>query len=287
MAIHIITDSTCDLTREEADELGVTVLPILVHIAGKDYRDRVDLSADEFYEKMIEEEELPKTSQITPYAYEEAIQEQIQKGNEVILITCGSTFSGCYHNAYMVAQDYPETVTVIDSDCASFCLQILVRYACELIKRGLSLHEITGILEEEKKYIHIICLVDTLDYACKGGRVSPLVAAAGKMLGIHPVITVWKRKIEVVGKARGSRSGNNLLIKEIVDSGGIRFDMPFCLGYSGLSDRKLKKYIEDSAPLYEGKTDEGFHICQFGSSIGTYSGPGAVGCAWFAKKPNR
>lgn len=284
MAIEIITDSGCDLTPEEAAQLNIRLLPFVVRISNKDYLDRVNLSADNFYEKLIEESGLPKTSQITPYAFEEAISSAQSRGNEALIITISAKLSGTHRNAELAAQECEANVEVVDSMSATIGEQILVKRACQLRDEGKSLKEMKSILDEEKKYIHIIALVDTLEYLRKGGRISKAEAIAGGMLGIHPVLKAIDGKIEVIGKARGSRSGNNLLIQEVLNSGGICFDKPYALAYSGLSDRKLQKYIQDSAPLYEGKTDV-LPISQCGSTIGTYAGPDAVLCAWFAKKP--
>lgn len=284
MAIEIITDSGCDLTLEEAEKLNIRLLPFVVRINNKDYLDRVNLSADDFYEKLIECADLPKTSQITPYAYQEAISSAQARGNDIIIITISSKLSGTHRNAVLAQQNSDANVEVVDSLSATIGQQLLVKRACQLRDEGKSLNEIKNTLEEEKKYVHIIALVDTLEYLKKGGRISKASAIAGSMLGIHPVLKAIDGKIEVIGKARGSRSGNNLLIQEVLQSGGIRFDKPYGLAYSGLTDRKLQKYIKDSAPLYEGKTDV-LPVSQCGSTIGTYAGPDAVLCAWFAKKP--
>lgn len=284
MAIEIIVDSGCDLTVQQAQQMNITMLPFVVRIGNTDYLDRVSLSAEEFYEKLIEETELPKTSQISPYAYQEAVSHVLERGNQALIITITSHLSGSYRNALLTAAQTGKDVVVVDSLSASIGEQILVRRACQLRDEGKTLQEMENILNEEKKYVHIITLLDTLEYLNKGGRISKATAIAGSLLGIHPVIKAVDGQIEVIGKARGSRSGNNLLIQEVVNSGGIRFDMPYALAYSGLSDRRLQKYIADSRPLYEGRT-ESFPISICGSTIGTYAGPEAVICAWFANKP--
>ena len=268
MAIEIIVDSGCDLTVQQAQQMNLILLPFVVRIGNTDYLDRVSLSAEEFYEKLIEETELPKTSQISPYAYQEAVNSVKQRGNQALIITITSRLSGSHRNALLAAQQAQKDVVVIDSLSASIGEQLLVKRACQLRDEGRTLLEMETILNDEKKYIHI----------------SKAASIAGSLLGIRPVIKAVGGQIEVIGKARGSRSGNNLLIQEVVNSGGIRFDMPYALAYSGLSDRRLQKYIADSRPLYEGRT-ESFPISVCGSTIGTYAGPEAVICAWFANKP--
>ena len=128
----------------------------------------------------------------------------------------------------------------------------------------------------------LIALLDTLEYLKKGGRISKTVAFAGGVLNIKPVVTIQDGKVEVIGKARGSRQGNNLLIEKIQESGGIDFDMPILLGYTGLSDALLKKYIEDSRDLWQEQAEslDSTLVC---SVIGTHVGPGVVAAAFFRK----
>ena len=141
---------------------------------------------------------------------------------------------------------------------------------------------IAETLEEEKKKIVIVALVDTLKYLKRGGRVSKTVAFAGTLLNIKPVLALIGGKIQILGKARGSKQGNNLLVQEIEKAGGVDFDKPVLLGYTGLTDALLQKYMEDSKPLWEGNLDE-IRYTTIGSVIGTHAGPGAVAVAFFKK----
>lgn len=280
MSIRIITESSSDIDQDISKELNITVLPIQLHIGEKDYQDGIDISKSRFYELLIEEDALPKTSQITPFTYEEAIKKEMDDGNEVLIISLAEELSGCYRNAVFSSEEYKDKVSVIDSRSATLGQQVLVLRAVQLVKENKSLNEITTILEEEKKHVHVIALMNTLEYLYKGGRISKAAYAAGALLGIKPVITIEEGKINVLGKARGSRSGNNMLMKEVEKSGGIDFSRPISLGYSGLSKEKLDKYIKDSSSLYEGKIDT-LPITQLGPTIGTYAGEGAVCFAWF------
>ena len=123
-------------------------------------------------------------------------------------------------------------------------------------------------------------MLDTLEYLKKGGRISATAAIAGSLLNIKPVINVIDGVINTLGKARGSKQGNNLLVKEIQQAGGVDFSMPLLLGYTGLSDVLLKKYIEDSSYLWEDSIDS-LESTVIGSAIGTHAGPGAVAVAFF------
>ena len=121
---------------------------------------------------------------------------------------------------------------------------------------------------------------DTLEYLKLGGRLSGAAALAGNILSIKPVVTIEDGEVKVIGKARGSKNGNNMLIQITKDLGGVDFSMPLCFGYSGLTDEMLQKYISDGATLYEGKTDK-LNIVSVGPTIGTYTGPGAIAVAFF------
>ena len=157
------------------------------------------------------------------------------------------------------------------------------RFACWLqvmIPAYGDAKEIAKLLEEEKKKIVIVALVDTLEYLKKGGRVSKTVAFAGTVLNIKPVLSVIDGQIHMLGKARGSKMGNNLLVQEIDKAGGIDFSKPVLLGYSGISNALMEKYIEDSRHIWEGNMPQ-VRYTTIGSVIGTHAGPGAVAVAFF------
>ncbi len=156
----------------------------------------------------------------------------------------------------------------------------MTELAFSLLDSGKSAKEVAQILEEEKKKIVVVALVDTLEYLKRGGRVSKTLAFAGNVLNIKPVLSVINGEINLIGKARGSKRGNNLLVEEIDKAGGIDFSKPTFLGYTGISDALLLKYIEDSKRLWEDKIDR-LRYTTIGSVIGTHAGPGAVAVAFF------
>ena len=155
--------------------------------------------------------------------------------------------------------------------------------ALRFIDEGLSPEEIVSKIEEEKKNIVLIALVDTLEYLKKGGRISKTVAFAGTVLNIKPVLSIVDGEILMLGKARGSKQGNNLLVQEIEKAGGVDFSKPILLGYTGISDALLLKYIEDSKHIWEKGVDE-VRYTTIGSVIGTHAGPGAIAVAFFKNK---
>ena len=277
MKTRIIVDSTADLMPEYKSR--VSVVPLTVHFGEEEYIDGVTIDHKTFYEKLIESDVLPSTSQATPDAFMKEFEKAKTAGEAAVVITLASKFSGTYQSAMIAAADY-ENIYVVDSASAAMGSGILVELAFRLLDEGKSAEEIAAILEEEKKKIVIIALVDTLEYLKKGGRVSKTVAFAGTVLNIKPVLSVVDGEINMLGKARGSKMGNNLLVQEIDKAGGIDFSKPVLLGYSGISDALLQKYIEDSRYIWEGNLKE-VRYTTVGSVIGTHAGPGAVVVAFF------
>ena len=282
MAVRFIVDSAADIKPAEAKDLGIIHIPLKVMFGDVEYRDAVDLSHREFYEKLIESDTLPTTSQITPAEFADVYEEVVATGDTAVVITLSSKLSGTCQSAMIAAQDYEGKIFVVDSEHVSLSERILVLRGLELAKEGLEAKDITLRLDIEKKNIKLLALLDTLEYLKKGGRISSAVAFAGGLLNIKPVITVEEGVVEMVGKARGSKQGNNLLRELVQKSGGVDFNKPYCLAYSGLSDSLLQKYINDSAELWQESTDK-LPIATVGCTIGTHAGPGAVAVAFFAK----
>ncbi|MBQ6588770.1 MAG: DegV family protein [Butyrivibrio sp.] len=280
MAVRIITDSASDIPQEKGKEWGITILPLKVRFGEEEYLDGVTLSATDFYKKLVETDAVPKTSQITPYEYSEEFRKADECGDELIYISISSGVSGSYQSACMAAQEYSDNIYIVDSK--QFCISqyIIVQRAVQLRDQGYSAKEIVDIMEPEIKKAHVIAVFDTLEYLKLGGRISAAAAFAGNLLMIKPVITIDEGVVKVIGKARGSKNGHNMLMEFIRKSGGIDYSKPTCLAYSGLSDEMLKKYVEDSKVLYEGHED-GIQYAVAGATIGTYTGPGAIAFAYF------
>jgi len=277
MNTRIIVDSTADLMPEYKSR--VNVVPLTVRFGDEEYIDGVTIDHKTFYEKLIESDVLPTTSQATPDAFMKEFEKAKAAGEAAVVITLASKFSGTYQSAVIAAEEY-DNIYIVDSASAAMGSGILVELALRLLDEGKNAEEIAKALEEEKKKIIIVALVDTLEYLKKGGRISKAVAFAGGVLNIKPVLSVVDGEINMLGKARGSKMGNNLLVQEIDKAGGIDFSKPVLLGYSGISDALLRKYIEDSRNIWEGNLRE-VRYTSVGSVIGTHAGPGAVVVAFF------
>ena len=281
--VKILVDSASDIDLEEAEKLGISLLPMEVRFGDEEFLDGVNLSHRKFFEKLVESVELPKTSQINEFRFEESFRKLTENGDEVVAIVISSKLSGTYNCAKKASEAFAGKVEVVDSLNACIGERILIQYALRLAKDGKrSAKEIAKELDDKKGKIQVLALLDTLKYLKKGGRISSVVAFAGEMLSIKPVVSVVKGEVKLVGKAMGSKKGNNLLMQLVEKCGGIDFDMPYALGYSGLSDEYLKKYLKDSEILWKDKT-ENVPSYMIGSTIGTHVGPGAIAVAFFAK----
>ena len=280
MKVHLIVDSTADVS--EAIRARLTVVPLTVHFGSEEYVDGVTISKQEFYEKLIESDVLPSTSQATPAAFSEVFEGIAERGESAVVLTISSKLSGTCQSAMIAAADYPG-IYVVDSQSAATGTGILAELALRLIDGGLSAADVAARLEAERENVCLVALLDTLEYLKRGGRISKAAAFAGSMLSIKPVISIRQGEVVVLGKARGSRQGNNLLAAQIDAAGGVDYDKPVLLGYSGLSDTLLQKYIADSARFWEGKV-ENLQTTQIGSVIGTHAGPGAIVATFFKKQ---
>lgn len=280
--VKILVDSASDIDVSEAQALGVALIPMHIRFGDTEYADGIDLSHREFFEKLIESDELPQTSQINECRFEERFEELTSNGDYVVAITISSKLSGTYDSACRAARKFGEKVHVVDSLNASAGERILCMYAIRLVNDGnASAAEIAAELNEKKTKIKFMALLGTLEYLKKGGRISSVVAFAGEMFSIKPVVSVTDGEVKLVGKAMGSKRGSNLLT-QFIDKYGVDFDMPHALVYSGLSDEFLTKYINDSKKLWADQTDE-LPKFMIGSTIGTHIGPNAIGVAFFAK----
>ena len=280
MKIRIITDSASDMPAVHRPE--VAVLSMTVTFGAEEFQDGINLTHHQFYEKLIEGEDLPTTSQISPSQFEEVFRAAVDAGETVVAVVLSAKLSGTYQSACIAAEEFPGQVFVVDSANATLGELVLVERAVELMDQGLDAAAIAARLEEEKKEVCLVGLLDTLEYLKRGGRVSASVALVGGLLAIKPVVAVQDGEVVVLGKARGVLNGNNLLVQEIQRSGGVDFGRPYRLGYTGLDDSLLRKYIEDSSALWSGHTDA-LPICTVGGTIGTHVGPGAVAVAFFRK----
>lgn len=280
MSVRIITDSASDMSPSEHPALSV--LPLSVTFGTDVYMDGVDIDHQRFYEMLVERDELPKTGQVNPYAFSQAIAEAREAGDEAVIITVGAKLSGTNQSARTALAEAPGgDVYVVDSNNVTLGERVLVEYALRLVDEGQGAAQIAAAVEAVRDRVVVIGLLETLEYLVRGGRLSAAAGAVGTLLNVKPVVAAEDGLIVQLGKARGSKNGRNLLNQKVEKAGGIDFSMPLALGYTGLSDAVLKKYIEDSAALWAGHTEGELPVHTIGATIGTHVGPGAVAVAFF------
>ncbi|MBQ2764816.1 MAG: DegV family protein, partial [Firmicutes bacterium] len=167
MSVKIVVDSSADLAKRIKDQF--TVVPLSIFFDGEEYIDGVTISHEEFYQKLVECDTLPTTSQASPGQFMEAFQSLVDEGHDVVCITVSEKLSGTAQSASIAAQDFPGRVFVVDSNTIAIGSGILAEYALGLAEKGLSALEIAVAVERERENVRLIAMVDTLEYLQKGG----------------------------------------------------------------------------------------------------------------------
>ena len=279
--IRILTDSASDILPAEAEQLGVTIIPLNVTLEdGTVLRDGVDMTPSAYYEILAGCRKLPTTSQPSPELFENFFLEAAAAGDEVIGIFLSHALSGTYQCAKLAA-DMANVDNVLFVDSGHVCLSeaLLVRLAVQLRDSGKTAGQIAAILEHAKEHLHLVAAIDDLKYLRKGGRLPAAVAVAGGMLGIKPLITIQDGKVAMAGKARGLPGAYVALFKKVEEMGGITPAFPALAGYT-VSPREvtpIQTYLRDNLQ------QEDLLVRQIGCVIGTHAGPGAFGIAFFDK----
>ncbi len=279
MAVRIITDSGSDILPGEME--GLIVLPLTIAFGNEVYHDGVDLSHERFFELLAESSENPTTGQVPPFRYNQAFKEVVEAGDEAVVITISSQVSGTWESACTAAAEYPDKIFVVDSLEVSVGIRLLVEEALRMAAAGVSASQIVAKLEQDRKDIRFLALLDTLEYLRRGGRISNVSAALGTLLAIKPVVTCTDGKIVVMEKARGLKNGRATIADIIRNEGGFDFDRPLCIGYTGNSDKPVRQFLKSCPDLWQGKGE--VPVSSIGATIGTHTGPGGFLLAYFAK----
>jgi DegV family protein with EDD domain len=278
MGITIITDSTADILPAEASTLNLVVIPIKTVFEDGVYRDGIDLTPEEFYDKQAAARELPSTTQPSPIEFEELFREAADRGDTVIAILIAQTLSGTIQSANIARSNIGGEIYVIDSECTTINLRLLVYYALGLRDKGMGAAEIVAAVEKAKKRIKLYAYVDTLDYLKKGGRLSKTAAFAGTLLDVKPIIYLRDSELGVKSKVRGLKNAQKEVIRLALED-GIDTEMPIAMGYSG--KRNTFEPFHDMAVEAVGNID---FVSAIGSVIGAHVGPGAGAIAYYKKE---
>ena len=275
--VKILVDSSCDISPEKAMQLGITIVPMKIVFGDETYRQNIDLSASDFFEKLTQSTVLPTTTQLTPHELEKVYQEATKDGSEVVAIHISSALSGTYQSAYLASREV-SGVYPVDSQNATVGMTVLARIAARLRDTGKSAQEISKKLTELSERIILLAYIPTLKYLVRGGRVSAAAGLIGSVMDIYPIISVKDGKITSVDKARGKNAAHKKIAK-LVEEYGInkQHGVVFTHASASADMEALKIHLED---LIDGcETMD----CEIGAVVGTHTGPGAVGIAFISE----
>ena len=279
MAVKLIIDAGCDLSQKQAEALGVILVPMTIRFGNKEYRSGIDLSHEEFYNKLAESADLPTTSQPAPFVYEEIYRKIKHHGDEAVVLCVSSALSGTYQSAVIASDGYEDCIYVVDTRAVSLAQKILLDYAIALKTHGVSAKEIADAVEKKKDDVCAYGAVETLEYLIKGGRLSKAAGAVGSVLGIRPILCLQGGELAVAGKARGTK-GAITMTHDLVSKVGIDFSMPFSIGYTGTDRHVVDAFLESPNSPWKEQEPPVFNV---GSTVGTHTGPGLFIAAFFKK----
>ncbi|GAA0360055.1 DegV family protein [Bacillus horti] len=285
--IVYVLDSGSDFEREQLDKLNlqypVEFIPLNIHIGDEVYLDGVNINKKEFYEKMAQSEELPKTSQPSPQMFFDMYKKLIDEGKQVVNLTLSSGVSGTYQSA-LIAKDMledaeKEHVHLVDTQQLSVTILLLLKKLDTLLTEGKSLNEAIGWLEDNKHKGTMFGLLDTLENLKKGGRISSAQAMIGGLLNIKPLVEIKDGKVESLGKARGRKKGQQLLADSIGSIDHYTSDSIFIAhNFATLDDAK-----QELSQILDVNAFEQVFYYTLGSTIGTHAGPNTLGIALMKK----
>lgn len=280
--IRIVTDSTADLTPELVERYGITVVPLTVFADGKAYKDKIDITNEEFYALLQSSKELPTTSQPSPAVFADVYRQLAAEGAEhIISIHISTALSGTYQSSVLAAGLVAQEVAVhnVDSKIATMGLGLLVVAAARMVEAGGSADTIIQSLSEIVEKQRLYFLLDSLDNLHKGGRIGKASHLFGSLLNIKPVLCFTDGVINVQDKVRGNKDNKALerlieiLLEKIDSSKKLYCAMGYC------DNKKTAEYIVERVKVHV-DCDE-FIYLQIGSVVGTHIGMGAVGMAFY------
>jgi DegV family protein with EDD domain len=276
--IKLVIDSGCDLLKKDIDKDIVRVLPIPVYFDGIEYIPNENITNEEFYEKL--KKEFPHTSQVNVSSFEDVFKEELEKGNQVICLTISSKVSGTYNNAVKAKENLNnENISIIDSGVFTSPYGALVLEAVKLIKKGLNYKEIISKIESLKTKVKIVCFLNDLKYAIKGGRVKLIQGMIASFLMIKPIITEACGVITIIGKVIGVPKALNKIVDD-TSKANIDFEKPVYICHA--NDVSLANKLRDLL-LSKTKIKTNNLLLEVGPTSGTYTGPNCVGTVYFEK----
>lgn len=280
MTVRIVTDSTSDLPKDIVQNLGITVVPLNVHFGTDSFKDGVDLSADEFYDRLLNGPVLPTTSQPSIGEFAQTY-EQVADADGILSIHISSKVSGTYNSAVQGSSEAKVScpVEVVDTQQMSMGLGMTVMAAAAAVQKGCDLEEATAVVKRASELAQCIALFETLEYLQKGGRVGKAGALIGSLLRIRPMIIIRDGEVHELGKERSRPRGIARLQRTARDFAPVD---ELAVIYSTTPDdaRAVADNLSDLLPDLKEPI-----IARYGPVIGTYAGPGALGLGLLRSGP--
>jgi DegV family protein with EDD domain len=275
MAVRIVTDSSCDLSIEEAAEHDIDVVPLSIRFGDEELTDRVQLTVDDFYKRLAESAALPETAAPSPGAFEEVFRRAAERGADgVVCINLSSELSATIQSAQNAARAVEGVidVRVIDSRSITLGLGSQALAAAQAAKEGKGLDEIAALVEDMATRTHVLGALDTLENLKKGGRIGGAQALLGNLLSIKPLLDVSSGRVEEAGKARTRKKALQWLADRVLALPEVD-NLSVCHGYAP----DLDEFLAMLAPRY---SRDSLRIGIIGPVIGTHGGPRLIGVTW-------
>jgi len=279
--VKIVTDSTADLPESLVKEFGIHVIPLKVSFGDTVYREGIDITSKEFFEKLKTSQQLPRTSQPSPGEFKELYEELTSDGSGVVSIHLSSLMSGTYQSAVMARKELAaKDITVIDSKTVSMGLGLVALEAAKAAKAGKTTDEILTIINELINKVNIYFVVDTMEYLQKGGRIGKASAFLGTMLNIKPVLTIKEGLVVPFEKIRGKAKALEKLMDVIREFSEQHGPMQCALVHANALDETIQLHEK---LISQFKYCE-MMICEIGAVVGTHGGPGLIGFVFYEDK---
>lgn len=275
--VRIVTDSTADIPPDVQRAFDVTVVPLNVHIGDEVFRDRVDLSGDEFFQRLRHSSQMPRTSQPSVGTFQDTFRGLLDQGHEVVAVLLSAKVSGTYNAGLMAAQAVaPDRIEVIDSQMASMALGFLALEGAEAARAGRSLKEVADHVRALVPKARVLAAIDTLTYLQRGGRIGKAQALLGSLLNVKPLITLKDGEVQPLGRARSWPNAIDRLV-QVLERDGPLMHLAILHGGARAEAERLRDRV---APHYPGLE---ISFAETGPVIGTHTGPGVIGFTYLVK----
>lgn len=268
----MVTDSTADLTPEMVEELGVTIVPLQVIFGNEAYREGVDITTEEFYERLVKSRQLPTTSAPSVGDFQEVYERLLKEVDSIVSIHIGAKISATVQAAQTARQSLakPERVEVVDSQVISLAMGFAIMEAVEAARAGAKLAEVKAAAESAVQRTRLRFMLDTLEYVRRGGRIGRARAYLGTLLSVKPILSFREGELYPEERVRTRARGLERMIQWAVKHQNVK---QAAVGHATTPD-EAESIRERLAMVFPNVK---VHLIRFGPVLGTHSGPGIVG----------